>query len=111
MKVKIKDYDYEPIGMRIRRARKNKGVTQEYLAEKMDMSCQHISNIERGLGGVSVPSLMEICNILNVSADYILFGKATKEDGNPINKILEKLTPQQMAHAEEILRAYAASCK
>lgn len=103
MKIKIKNYDYEPISMRIRAARKNKKFTQEYIAEKLNVSCQHISDIERGLSGLSVPMLMELCKILEVDADYILFGMASKSSSNPINHILSKLTPQQAMYAEEIV--------
>ena len=55
MKIKSSNYEYAPIGMRIKTSRRNKGYTQEYLAEKLNVSTQHISDIERGLNGVSVP--------------------------------------------------------
>lgn len=111
MKIKIKNYDYEPIGKRIKEVRKKRGFTQEYVAEKLDISCQHISDIERGLNGMSVPALMELCKILDIDADYILFGNVSRSLNNPINDILSKMTPQQRLHAEEILTAYAKSCE
>jgi len=111
LKIKAKDYNYEPIGTRIKTARVNKKYTQEYVAEKLDVSCQHISDIERGLNGMSIPSLMEICRVLEVSADYILFGITSDATvSNPINTILNQMTPQQSMYAEEILKAYAKSC-
>ena len=110
MKIKVKGYDYEPIGTRIKNARLNKKYTQEYIAERLNVSCQHISDIERGLNGMSIPSLMELCRLLEVDADYILFGTISGHNSNPINDILRKMTPQQSMYAEEILRAYAKSC-
>lgn len=111
MKIKVKDYNYEPIGTRIKTARISKKYTQEYVAEKLNVSCQHISDIERGLNGMSTPSLMEVCRVLEVSADYILFGTISDAaSSNPINDILNKMTPQQSMYAEEILMAYAKSC-
>lgn len=109
--MKIKNYDYEPIGKRIKEVRKKRGFTQEYIAERLDVSCQHISDIERGLNGMSVPTLMVLCKILDIDADYILFGTATRSKNNPINNIISKMTPQQSLHAEEILTAYAKSCE
>ena len=85
MKIKIKDYDYGPIGRRIKEVRLERKFTQEYVAEKLDVSCQHISDIERGLNGMSVPSLMELCKVLDIDADYILFGTVTRSKNNPIN--------------------------
>ena len=110
MKIKIKDYDYGPIGRRIKEVRLERKFTQEYVAEKLDVSCQHISDIVRGLNGMSVPSLMELCKVLDIDADYILFGTVTRSKNNPINNIITKMTPQQSLHAEEILMAYAKSC-
>ena len=105
----IKEYDYRSIGTRLRNARIMKKCTQEYVANKLGVSCQHISEVERGLGGLSIPSLMEVCKILEVDADYILFGTITRDNHNPLNEILVKMTPEQSSHAEEIIRAYAKS--
>lgn len=110
MKIKIANYNYEPIGKRIKNCRLEKKYTQEYVAEKLNVSCQHISDIERGLNGMSIPTLMELCRILETDADYILFGTSTRSPDNPINKIINKMTPEQSMHAEEILMAYAKSC-
>lgn len=108
--MKIKNYDYMPIGQRIKAARKHKRYTQEFVAERLNVSCQHISDIERGLNGMSLPSLMELCKILEVSADYLLFGTSMGNAPSPIEKMLTKMTPQQALYAEEILTAYAKSC-
>ena len=110
MKIKSGIYDYGPMGQRIKNARKEKRLTQEYLAERLDVSVQHISEIERGFSGLSVPSLMEICRILEVDSDYILFG-VSGESENPIQKILKKMSPEQAMYAEEIITAYAKACK
>lgn len=108
MKIKS-NYNYEPIGKRIKLIRKERKYTQEYLAEKLNVSTQHISNIERGLNGISIPSLMEICKILNIDSDYILFG-ASNDSNNPINKLIRQMTPEQSIYAEEILAIFAKSC-
>lgn len=111
MKIKSKSYDYGPIGHRIRRARQERGYTQEYVAERMNVSCQHISDIERGLNGMSIPALMDICRILDTSADYILFGTMQAEGKNPLAEIADKMTEEQRACAEEMLAAFAKACK
>lgn len=110
MKIKVSNYNYEPIGKRIKNARLEKKYTQEFVAEKLNVSCQHISDIERGLNGMSIPTLMELCKVLEIDADYILFGTFTRSPGNPINRVMSKMTSEQSMHAEEILMAYAKSC-
>lgn len=62
------------IGSNIRSARKRADLTQEQLSESIGVTPQYLSDLERGLVGTSVATLMRICTRLNISADYILFG-------------------------------------
>ena len=62
------------IGSNIRTARKRADLTQEQLSESIGVTPQYLSDLERGLVGTSVSTLMRICTRLNVSADFILFG-------------------------------------
>lgn len=65
------------IGERISKRRKAVGLTQEVLAEKMDVSIQMISNLERGNKSIRIENLVNLCELLNVSTDYILLGRET----------------------------------
>lgn len=60
------------IGKRIQQYRKAKGLTQEQLAEKLDISTNHLSAIERGVYGVKLEMLVRIINLLGCSADDLL---------------------------------------
>lgn len=64
--------DYRSIGTRIRDVRKSKGITQERLAEEVGVGSTHISHIETGVGIASVPTLIDIINALDCSADELL---------------------------------------
>ncbi len=64
----------EQIGMRLKQLRKEKGFTQEQVAELLDISQKHYSEVERGLTGLSVKHLIQISDILAVSLDYLLKG-------------------------------------
>ena len=77
------------IGIRINGRRKELGLTQEQLAEKMDVSIQMISNLELGKKAIRPENLVKLCTVLNVSADYILRG--TKADWE-IMTFLEKFS-------------------
>ena len=63
------------MAVRIYQARTAQGLTQERLAELMDVSTQMISNLECGRKAIRPENLVKLCNTLNVSADYILLGK------------------------------------
>lgn len=64
--------DYTAIGNRIRTLRKSLKITQESLAERVDISNPHLSNIERGVTKASLPTLVLIANALNTTIDYFL---------------------------------------
>ena len=64
------------IGMRVKQAREIAGLTQERLAELLDVTAQYISGVERGAVGLSVPILLQLCSVLLVSCDFILLGDA-----------------------------------
>lgn len=68
------------IGKRIQSRRKQKGYTQEQLADMMNVSVQMISNLERGNKAIRIDNLVNLSKILDISTDYILTGKETVED-------------------------------
>lgn len=66
-------------GNRIRNCREEARLSQNKLAELAGLSSTFISCVERGVHSVNAENLARICEVLHVSADYILFGK-TDED-------------------------------
>jgi len=110
MVMKIKDDLNIAIGIRIKEIRNQRKMTQEELAEAVDFCAQQISDIERGVCGMSVPKLMDFCRALEIDADYLLFGTSTRNGLNPMNKYLSKMTAEQSRCAEELLKAYAKTC-
>ena len=64
--------DYAVIGKRIQRLRKSKHISQELLAEMIDLSLSYVSYIERGIKFMSIETLIRISNALEVTPDYIL---------------------------------------
>jgi len=62
------------VGQNVKQVREQAGLTQERLAELIGLGEKHISAIECGAAGVSLPILRQLCSLLSVSADMILFG-------------------------------------
>lgn len=83
--------DLKDIGKRIQQKRKQSGLTQEQLAEKMNVSVQMISNLERGNKAVRIENLVNLCQILSVSTDYILLGKEIVSDVSELTSRIAKL--------------------
>jgi transcriptional regulator with XRE-family HTH domain len=81
---------------RIRSAREKLGYTREQFAEKLDVSVSYLAELERGRTGISVKMLLKVCNLLGLSADYVLFGTERSEDAqrlDAIHRIDEKYLP------------------
>lgn len=70
----------QEIGNRIQTRRKQLGLTQEQLAEAMNVSIQMVSNLERGNKAIRIDNLVNLSRILNISTDYILMGQETASD-------------------------------
>ncbi len=72
---------------RIRKARENQGYTREKFSELLDVSVSYMAEVERGRTGISVKMLINICDVLGLSADYILFGEERGRDALLLDKI------------------------
>ena len=94
------------IGARIKQAREAAGLTQERLAELVDVTAQYLSGVERGTVGLSVPVLRCLCSVLLVSCDFILSGNQEYTDVTGITARLSKLPPEHVQNVEEILNRY-----
>ena len=62
------------IGNNIKALRLSKGMTQEQMAEKLDHSVNFVSLIELGKSGMSVTTMLDICNILDVDINCLFKG-------------------------------------
>lgn len=64
--------DYPLIARRIKAARKRAGLTQEQLAEKIDISTNAVAKLENNLMTASLQTLVSIANVLGIGMDYLL---------------------------------------
>ena len=97
------------MGDRIREARKKQNLTQEQLAEKLDVTVVYISQIERGLKLPSLPIFVKIVEILNVSADYLLRDFVSTRNlygDNLYERKISRLNPKQRVALEALIDTY-----
>lgn len=64
--------DFKQGGQAIQRIRKERGMTQEQLAMKSGVSANTVSRIERGLLVPALPTLISLCNALDVGSGSVL---------------------------------------
>lgn len=75
------------MGSRIRKTRLQAGLTQEAFAELLNLGPKHISAMERGTVGLSMETLQNICQVLHVSADTLLFGDIEKSPADALSDL------------------------
>ena len=66
--------NYSLIGKRIKEQRIKKGLTQENIAEYLDISVSYISRIERAAVKISLDTLVRIAVFLDVSPAFLIDG-------------------------------------
>nr|WP_243150778.1 helix-turn-helix transcriptional regulator [Anaerotruncus sp. 1XD42-93] len=90
--------DYAVFGRRIAAIRKKRGLTQEKLAERADVTNNFISHIETCRSIPSLETVVKLCNALDVTPDALLLGTETRSRAYLTQDILRKLegcTPQE----------------
>ena len=113
-----KTYDRLAAGDRIRLKRSLLGLTQDEMSEKIDRAPKYYADIERGSCGMSVETLMAISSSLNMSMDYIIYGKNSSdqdqkqhtEEVAAIVSMLNRAEPRTRKYALDMLKLLLAAC-
>ena len=104
--------DYNVIGSRIKEARIAKRLTQEDLAEQIDVSVAFLSRVERGSSHVNLRRLNQLCNLLDVSEGYILNGSASTSTNyldKEFSDLLKQCSPEKQKMIYNVAKAIAQS--
>lgn len=78
----------------LKKIRKDKGYTQEILAEKLNVVRQTVSKWEKGLSLPDVDMLSKIANVLETDVNILLDGQITTTYQSEIVKQLAKINEQ-----------------
>lgn len=93
------------VGNAIRDARERAGLTQEQFGELVSLGPKNVSDIERGVTGITLSTLKRICEKLSVSSDSILFAHPAKNDVAALTERLERLPPDRYAAVEAFVNS------
>lgn len=86
--------------------RKQLNLTQTELAEQLEISDSHISNIERGKYFHKMTNIVKICTILNCNADYIFSGVLKHSIADNIIDLLSSLSIEEQKIALLLIDSY-----
>ena len=98
--------DYKLIGSRLKQARKARGLTQEQLAELLDVSVGYVSQIERGITKANLEMLSGICDNIDCELGALLTGCSTTRTDYLFDELYDKckaLTEKQKQKAMKIM--------
>lgn len=98
--------DYLSIGKQIRIFRRNADITQELLAEKINVSPPYISRIETGSASPSLQTLVDICNVLNTTIDNLMqdsLSAARKHVSGRLNTLLSDCSAAEIMLIENVV--------
>lgn len=90
------------IGERLKYQREKAGLTQERFAELLDISPNHISDIERGVSGISLETLRSACRILYISSEQLLADEL-ENDGNDAEWLVKKLERLEPVYFDKLV--------
>ena len=93
---------------RLKELRQSKHYTQENISEKLNMDSKSYGKYERGETLPPIDRLKDICEVLNVSADYLVFGKTANAD-EEITEILADCPIEKQKYAIDCLKVFVLS--
>lgn len=100
----------EEFGLRIKNIRENMKMTKEEFAKLIGISGQYLGLVEHGKNYLSIEKLKVLCDLTNLSADYILFGKDTHLVDNT-SILLSEFSQEEIKNGCETLKKLALMLK
>lgn len=95
-------YDMKKSGERIRQLRIESGLTQEQVAETLNISRTFYSRVETGEKGCSIDLFVQVSNLFHVSLDYLVLGKYSNDLlGNADRDQMKKDIAELMVRLEQ----------
>lgn len=91
------------IGSKIKQVRLEKKLTQEYISENINISIDLLRNIENGRNIGSIPTLLNICNFLELSPNT-LFSDLLTFEVNSLDTTLINYLSQLSLEDKQILK-------
>lgn len=104
----MQEVNFKRISKKIKEIRISKGITQEYVANAADVNTSHISNIENNRVKVSLSTLVQICNALDTTVDYILADEYNHPSSVIEQEILHEVQSCSLETQKQILKIVKA---
>ena len=100
------DISCTSIGGRIRAIREERGYTREQLAEYAECSTDFLWQVETGRSSLNAQNLGKIATALDISTDYLVFGKMPYKENAKVNTMLSALPDEVQKQVEEMITVF-----
>ena len=105
------ELNYKELGQRIKKYRIAKHLTQQSLAERIECNTSNISHIERGMTKVSLPTLIKIANVLEVSIDQLVSDSLFATEGVMLYKDIQEILKDCNSTEKRIIKDIISATK
>jgi transcriptional regulator with XRE-family HTH domain len=104
------NYDVKEFGARIREIRKASKMTQEDLANRLMLTAESISNMESGKTNCMPEHIVHICEMFDVTTDYLYFGienqKQVKADTDELSALLSDCSAEELERVTQMVKLF-----
>ena len=111
-------YDRISVGNRIQTKRQLLDISQDELAERIDRATKYVSDIERGNCGMSIETMLMFAKELDMSVDYMMFGKGSEDEINRQTidmyaalHVLEQYKENERSYAVRLLNLFLSAIR
>ncbi len=94
------------VGLRIREVRETFQMTQAEFSERCDISESFLAAVEGGKKGITSKTIFKICTSMNISSDYLIFGKKNGFEFDSLTELVHSMDKDAAESAIRILREY-----
>lgn len=93
------------IGNIIQKIRRDNNLIQEELAEKIDISTNYLSKVERGLNVLNTESFLKMAEVLSFSLKDFGIGQSTIEVDSKKEELIKKILSASSSNIEAYTKA------
>lgn len=96
------------LGMNLQKARTERNMTREQLAEQAGISPTFLANLECGNKMMSLMTLKRLTDVLRVSADTILYGESPDNQIKNMEALLRNQPAEMIRYVEKLINLSVA---
>lgn len=110
-KKKALAYDRQAVGMRLKTWRCVMGYTRKQVAGRIGIVEKYYSDIERGICGMSVETMIALADFFHCTLDNLIYGDAKAFEQDTLGEQIRRLSPQKQEYCKELVRVFMKSLR